>query len=473
MPQIAGQMPASTACPARVLHPNPLDMEPFILAVFVVGYLLIALEHSIKINKAAPSLITGVACWAIYIMMTDKTPHFIVHELNEYLGEVSGVLFFLLGAMTIVELIDAHEGFEVITGRITTQRQTVLLWVICWLTFFLSAALDNLTTTIVMISMLRKLVKSPQKRMFFVSMVVIAANAGGAWSPIGDVTTTMLWIGGQVTAGNIVVQLFLPSVVCLLIPLVVATVSLRGGFARPGKKKNPQETLKTTSVTFDSKGVVLKPAEVKMVTKSEQYAILTMGMGALLFVPVFKSITHLPPFMGILFGLGILWLVTEIMHKNKNDEAKDPLSVIGVLRRVDVPSVLFFFGILIAISSLQATGMLKTLAGVLDERLGNVYLIGLALGLLSSIVDNVPLVAAAMGMYDLVDFPADHVMWEFIAYCAGTGGSALIIGSAAGVAAMGMEKIPFGWYMKKITLLALIGYFAGAFVFILTVGGGH
>lgn len=445
-------------------------MTTAILIVFVIGYLLIALEHNIKINKAAPSLITGVACWAIYIMLTAKTPHFIVHELYEYLGEVSGVLFFLLGAMTIVELIDAHEGFEVITGRITAKSQAVLLWVICGLAFFLSAALDNLTTTIVMVSILRKLIKSNEKRMFFVSMVVVAANAGGAWSPIGDVTTTMLWIGGQVTAANIVTSLFIPSVVCMIIPLAIASVSLDGGVVRPRRKKEESRPSQADAMTFSKEGVQLKPAEVKMVTKTEQYLILILGVGALLFVPIFKTITHLPPFMGILFGLGVLWLVTELMHKDKNDEAKDPLSVIGVLRRVDVTSVLFFFGILIAISSLQATGMLKLLATFLDQTFGDIYLIGLALGLLSSIVDNVPLVAASMGMYDLIQYPIDSTMWEFIAYCAGTGGSALIIGSASGVAAMGMEKIPFGWYMKKVSWLALIGYFAGAFVYILMEG---
>ena len=441
-----------------------------ILLVFVIGYLLIALEHNVKIDKAAPALITGVICWTIYIMLTPKTPHFIVHELYEYLGEVSGVLFFLLGAMTIVELIDAHEGFEVITGRITTQKQVMLLWVICWLTFFLSAALDNLTTTIVMISILRKLVKNAEKRMFFVGMVVIAANAGGAWSPIGDVTTTMLWIGGQVTAGNIVSTLIIPSLVCMIIPLAIASASISGRFSRPNNKKAKSGGSISPSMTFGSTGVSLKPAEVKMVTKSEQYLILILGVSALLFVPIFKTITHLPPFMGILLGLGVLWLVTEVLHKAKHNEAKDPLSVIGVLRRVDVPSVLFFFGILIAISSLQATGMLKMLAAWLDQSFGDIYLIGLVLGLLSAIVDNVPLVAASMGMYDLIRYPVDHVFWEFIAYCAGTGGSALIIGSAAGVAAMGMEKIPFGWYLKKISWLAVIGYFAGAFAYILLEG---
>jgi len=430
-------------------------MTTLLIAIFIIGYLAIALEHNIKIDKSAPSLIIGVLCWTVYVVSSDKNDYVVVHELYEHLGEIAGVLFFLLGAMTIVELIDAHEGFEVITSRITTHKKTVLMWVICGLTFFLSAALDNLTTTIVMISILRKLVKTQQNRIFFVSMVVIAANAGGAWSPIGDVTTTMLWIGGQVTAGNIVVKLLLPSLICLLVPLIVATTTLKGRFQNPDKAS-----------VGENDRVSFSPAKPVFVSKFEQYTVLILGIGALIFVPIFKSLTHLPPFMGILLSLGILWLVTELLHKDKNDELKNPLSVIGVLQKVDVPSVLFFFGILVAIASLQATGILKDLATLLDTHVGNIFTIGLSLGLLSSIVDNVPLVAAAMGMYELTQFPTDHIMWEFIAYCSGTGGSALIIGSAAGVAAMGMEKIPFGWYMKNISWLAIIGYFSGALAFI-------
>ncbi|MFT5914503.1 MAG: Na+/H+ antiporter NhaD/arsenite permease-like protein [Flammeovirgaceae bacterium] len=436
-------------------------MISIMIAIFVIGYLAIALEHNIHVNKAAPALIVGVLCWTVYILMSGRPVHVIEHELLGYMGEISSVLFFLLGAMTIVELIDAHEGFEVITKRITTSKQIVLLWIICFLTFFLSAALDNLATTIVMISMLRKLVKSHQKRMFFVGMVIISANAGGAWSPIGDVTTTMLWIGGQVTAGNIVQKLMLPSFVCMLAPLLVVTAFMRGSFKHPNTNADG-------SVKMTSGRIALKQADMKVVTRTERITILSLGIGMLVMVPIFKSVTHLPPFMGILLGLGILWLVTELMHKGKNDEDKDPLSVMGVLQKVDVPSVLFFFGILVAISSLQATGVLKGLAMFLDDRFGNVYAIGVSLGLLSAIVDNVPLVAASMGMYDLSVYPPDHVMWEFIAYCAGTGGSALIIGSAAGVAAMGMEKIGFGWYIRKISWLALIGYLTGAATFILT-----
>lgn len=433
-------------------------MTTLLITVFVIGYLAIALEHNIKVNKSAPALIVGVLCWTIYIVMSERPHHVIEHQLLEYIGEISGVLFFLLGAMTIVELIDAHEGFEVITNRITAKKQTTLLWIICILTFFLSAALDNLATTIVMISILRKLIKSHKKRIFFVGMVIIAANAGGAWSPIGDVTTTMLWIGGQVTTSSIITALILPSIICLIAPLIIATFLLKGEVKTPSAASTTKNT---------SGRVIMFPADMKHISRSEKLTVFFLGIGVLVMVPIFKSITHLPPFMGILLGLGILWLVTEILHKSKNDEDKDPLSVIGVLRKVDVPSVLFFFGILVAISSLQATGLLKDLAEFMDERFGNLYTIGISLGLLSAIVDNVPLVAASMGMYELTQFPPDHLMWQFIAYCAGTGGSALIIGSAAGVAAMGMEKIPFGWYVRKISWLAVIGYFAGAGVFIL------
>ncbi|MEN7551021.1 sodium:proton antiporter NhaD [Rapidithrix thailandica] len=433
-----------------------------LVSIFLVGYLLITLEHNLKIDKAAPSLLIGILTWTIYIIFSDKEAHLVTHELYEYVGEIAGVLLFLLGAMTIVELIDAHEGFEFITNRITTNKNITLLWITCLLSFFLSAALDNLTTTIVMVSILRKLVKEKEMRMFFVGIVVVAANAGGAWSPIGDVTTTMLWINGQITSVNIITNLIIPSLICMVIPVTLASCMIKGNFHTP---------IEHTRINIYSRNSInMKPAELKFVKKSERMIILFLGVGSLLFVPVFKSLTHLPPFMGILFSLGFLWLVTEIMHKNKMKEMKDPVSVIGVLRRVDVPSVLFFFGILVAISSLQATGILKSLATFLDQAVGNVFVISMVLGLLSAIVDNVPLVAAAIGMYDLAQFPTDHLMWQFIAYCAGTGGSALIIGSAAGVAAMGMEKIPFGWYLKKISWLALIGYFVGAITFLLMQG---
>jgi Na+/H+ antiporter NhaD/arsenite permease-like protein len=331
-----------------------------------------------------------------------------------------------------------------ITSRITTTSKKKLLWIICIITFFLSAALDNLTTAIVMVSLLRKLIDNKEDRLLFIGMVVIAANAGGAWSPIGDVTTTMLWIGGQVTAQNIMLKLFIPSVLCLVVPLVILSFKLKGTVSRPEIKENvsPNPT-----------------------TPFERNAVFFLGIGALVFVPVFKTITHLPPFMGVLFGLGILWVITEIIHSKKDDEDKDSLSVLHALRKIDMSSILFFLGILIAISSLQSTGVLASLANYMNDSIGNLNIIVPAIGLLSAIVDNVPLVAASMGMYDLTTYPTDSYIWEFLAYCAGTGGSILIIGSAAGVAAMGMEKIDFIWYFKKIAWLALLGYFAGVFAY--------
>ncbi len=432
-------------------------METLLIVIFVVGYLAIVLEHNIHINKSAPALIIGILCWTVYILMADKPTAEIHHELEIYMAEVASILFFLLGAMTIVELIDAHEGFDVITKRIKTNKKSTLLWIVCVLTFFLSALLDNLTTTIVMVSILRKLLKTRKERLFFIGMVIISANSGGAWSPIGDVTTTMLWIGGQISSKNIVFTLIIPSLVCMLVPLIISSFLVKGSFESPDGDH----------VEFKASPVKFTKSHIIYVSKFEKRLIFCSGIAALVFVPFFKSFTHLPPFMGMFFSLGWLWLLTEIMHKDKNDEVKDPISVIGVLKKVDVPSVLFFFGILIAISSLQATGILKSLALFLDNSIGDIYLIGLALGILSAIVDNVPLVAASMGMYDITQYPLDHTLWEFIAYCAGTGGSALIIGSASGVAAMGMERINFIWYLKNIAWLALIGYFSGAGVYIL------
>lgn len=437
-------------------------MEMLLVATFVVGYLAIVLEHNIHVNKSAPALIIGILCWTIYALQTDKSLDIVHLELHEHLAEIAGVLFFLLGAMTIVELIDAHEGFEVILKRINAKKKTGLLWMLCFLTFFLSALLDNLTTTIVMVSILRKLIKDRNTRLFFIGMVVISANAGGAWSPIGDVTTTMLWIGGQVSTANIIKMLIVPSLFCLIVPLSIATFIIR----HKSKKENKLPAKPHEKEEKHSGGHFKHEIEI---LEREKKIILFAGVGALLFAPIFKTYTHLPPFMGIMLSLGVLWLLTEILHKDKNDEVKSPLSVMGVLKRVDTPSILFFFGILLAISSLQATGILKELATTLDHSVGNIYTIGYLLGLLSAIVDNVPLVAAAMGMYDLAQYPTDHVLWEFIAYCAGTGGSALIIGSASGVAAMGMERISFIWYLKNISWLALAGYSAGAFIYIVQI----
>jgi len=419
-------------------------MYTVITLLFIAGYAAIAFEHPIKINKTASALLTGVLCWVIYIMSSSDI-EFVTDQLYEHLGQISGILFFLLGAMTVVELIDAHDGFEVITSKITTRDKRKLLWIIGFVTFFLSAVLDNLTTTIVMVSLLRKLITDKQTRMFFIGLVVIAANAGGAWTPIGDVTTTMLWIGGQITTGNIMIKLILPSLFCLIVPLIFLSFTIKGKIEdiviQEGKQANPTSAF-------------------------ERKLIFGLGIGALIFVPVFKTITHLPPFLGMLFGLGILWVVTEIIHQNKNEEDKGAYSVVSALQKADVPSVLFFLGILVAIAALESTHLLANLATYMDQTIGNINVIVISIGLLSAIIDNVPLVAATMGMYDMQTYPTDHYFWEFIAYCAGTGGSCLIIGSAAGVAAMGMEKIDFIWYLKKIAGLALLGYFAGALIYL-------
>ena len=421
------------------------------IIVFVVGYAAIALEHPIKIDKAASALITGVLVWTLFVF-TGADSHFIEEELLHHLSEISSILFFLLGAMTIVELIDAHEGFAIITDKITTTKKVKLLWIISVLTFFFSAALDNLTTSIVMISLLRKLIDDKYDRWFFAGIVVVAANAGGAWSPIGDVTTTMLWIGGQLTTATIISTLFIPSIVAMVVPLLVLTFTMKGNVTRPITKEGLEHYINPT-------------------TAFERNLIFFLGLAGLLFVPIFKTVTHLPPFMGMMLSLGVMWAVTEVIHSSKNREDKSHLSVIGVLRKVDTASVLFFLGILLAVAGLQSAGHLAVMAGSLNDVFnGNIYAINIVIGLLSSIVDNVPLVAGSMGMYEVAAagvFAQDGVFWQFLAFCAGTGGSALIIGSAAGVAVMGLEKIDFVWYLKKISILALIGYFAGAGTYIL------
>ena len=420
-----------------------------IIITFILGYFAITFEHSIKINKAATALVTGVICWTIYIVFQpDK--HLVTEQLMEHLGEVSGILFFLLGAMTIVELIDAHDGFQVITDRIKTKNAVKLLWIIAFITFFLSALLDNLTTTIVIVSLLRKLIADKEKRLFFVGITVIAANAGGAWSPLGDVTTTMLWIGGQITALNIIKELFIPSIFCLIIPLIIISFRMKG----------------TIEPTLKNENEVSKPA-------FERNFVFLLGVGILIFVPIFKTLTHLPPFMAILLGLGLMWIITEILHNQRDTADKDAFSVVHALRKIDTPSILFFLGILISISALQATGQLTQLAQWLTKTINNDTIIVTTIGLLSAVVDNVPLVAASQGMYSLDQYPTDHFFWEFLAYATGTGGSALIIGSAAGVAAMGMEKINFFWYIKRITWLALIGYFSGVLIYLLQYSLTH
>ncbi|WP_407291715.1 sodium:proton antiporter NhaD [Stutzerimonas zhaodongensis] len=454
-------------------------MYALMAVLFVLGYLCIAFEHPLKIDKAAAAILTAVLCWTALILGADtivpllpsnshfqgESSAFVVESLRHHLGEISEILFFLLGAMTIVELIDSHEGFKVITDRIQTRKRVHLLWIIGFLTFFLSAALDNLTTTIVMVSLLRKLIRGRPERWLFVGVVVIAANAGGAWSPIGDVTTTMLWIGNQITASGVIVGLFIPSLVCLLVPLLVLSFSMRGEVPRPRARAHLAESNPPATTAF------------------ERNLVLALGIGALVFVPVFKTVTHLPPYMGILFGLGVLWVATEFLHRQKEDDHKHPLSVVGVLRKVDTPSVLFFLGILLAVAALATAGHLTQVATALRDSFGHIYPINYSIGLLSAVVDNVPLVAGAMKMYPLVSpvtleaapqaeaawlsqFVVDGNFWEMLAYCAGTGGSTLIIGSAAGVAAMGMEKISFTWYVKRVSLLAFLGYTAGAVTYI-------
>lgn len=416
-----------------------------IIILFILGYAAITTEHGIRINKAASALVTGALCWTVYIMLADNKDA-VAHQLTGHLGEISEILFFLLGAMTIVELIDVHDGFNIISAKIQQTNKRKLLWIISFITFFLSPIIDNLTTTIVMVTLIRKLIDDHQDRLLFTGMVVIASNAGGAWSPIGDVTTTMLWIGGQITASNIILSLFLPSLICLVIPLMIVSLKLKGTISRP-----------------------IQPANQKLseLSTRQQYTVLGTGLLILLLVPAFKTITHLPPYMGIIIGLGLLWIITEIMHGNKNEKEKGILSVSHALRKIDSPSILFFLGILLAVAALQSTGILASAAEQLSASIPSENIIVLCTGLLSAIVDNVPLVAGVQGMYDLNQYPTDHPFWVFLAYATGTGGSVLIIGSAAGVAAMGMEKIRFFWYLKRISLLALIGYFSGAGIYIL------
>ncbi len=510
------------------------------VVIFVLGYLAIALEHPLKVDKAVSALAIGTFCWVAYILGSfdilshalspafnifagtlshvggedskelvkglssltgEERQHWLeimrewivdvqiiehlgdisqIHWLEimrewivdvqiiEHLGDISQILFFLLGAMTIVEIIDQHEGFKVITDKIKTTNKVKLLWILSFLTFFMSAVLDNLTTTIVLIALLRKLVSDKQTRWFFASMVVLAANAGGSWSPIGDVTTIMLWIGGQVTTISIITRVFIPSLICLIVPLILLSFTQKGQVTRPE--------------------VIVSTQEIS--SPFEQKFMLILGIAGLLFVPVFKTLTHLPPYMGMLLSLSLIWLVTEILHRNKTIEIKSKLKVTYILRRVELPTIFFFLGILSAVAALQSAGHLNLLAGFLDKHLHNVYLIDIAIGFLSSIIDNVPLVAGAIGMYpietqdsiqalSLIDpgaalylqhFVQDGAFWEFLAYTAGTGGSMLIIGSAAGVAAMGLEKIDFIWYLRHISLLALLGYLAGAAAYYIQSG---
>lgn len=499
-----------------------------LVALFVVGYLAIVFEHPLKLNKAASALVTGVACWTAYVFTGDA--EVINGQLAHHMGELSQILFFLLGAMAIVELIDAHDGFEIITSRIRTTNRRKLLVTVALLAFALSAVLDNLTASIVMMSLVRKLASDDTDRMYYGGVVIIAANSGGAWSPIGDVTTTMLWIGGQITTTSVMSRVFLPSFVSVAVPLWWIGRRMQGDVMRYGLQ--PEEITVATPTSMsgltafrlpkDAAAVgrtlaqinlrgrtglsvvnivrddvaadvspdgVLRAGDVlelsgaseaialglnllingvapKRTTAAERQSIFAFGIGVLLFVPIFKTVTHLPPFMGMLLGLGALWVWTEVLHKTKSNEGKNALSVAGALQRIDAQSVLFFLGILLAIGALQSGGILATLAKLMDEAIGNVDVMTVAIGLLSAIVDNVPLVAAAQGMYALTTFPTDHEFWLFLCYCAGTGGSILIIGSAAGIAVMGIQRITFGWYVRHLSLPALLGYAAGALTYI-------
>jgi Na+/H+ antiporter NhaD/arsenite permease-like protein len=505
-----------------------------LVAIFAVGYLAIVFEHPLGLNKAASALLAGVLCWTVYIVTGDA--HAVNERLLHHLGELSQILFFLLGAMTIVELIDAHDGFELITSRITTLDRRKLLVTIAFLSFALSAVLDNLTTSIVMMSLVRKLVPDDSDRRYFGGIVIVAANSGGVWSPIGDVTTTMLWVGGQVTTTSLVGELLLPALVSIIVPLLWIGFRLKGKISRPRRAAGdgraqlsgieaalPDLTGQTPITLPDDAAAIgqslaqlnlrvrtgasvvtlrrddaayppsptepLRAGDTLAITGSvnaiahalalliagrspeptaawERRLVLFAGIGVLVFVPVFKTLTKLPPFMGMLLGLGVLWTLTEILHKRKNDEGKGTLSVAAALQRVDAQSVLFFLGILLAISALQSGGQLAALATTMDEAIGNVDVITIFIGLSSSVVDNVPLVAAAQGMYPLSTFPPDHHFWLFLTYCAGTGGSILIIGSAAGIAVMGIQRITFGWYVRHISFPALLGYGAGAFTYL-------
>ena len=433
-------------------------MVPAIIAVFLLGYLLITLEHPLRVNKTATALITGVVCWTVYMVMGGAREA-VLAGLEHHLADIAQIVLFLLGAMTIVELIDLHDGFKIITDRITSRHPVVLLWVIGGLTFFLSALLDNLASSIVMVSVTRHLVRNRDQRLLMAGMVIIAANAGGAWSPIGDVTTTMLWIGGQVTTLNIMTQLFLPSLVCLLVPLVWLSLTLRNT-ARPHaahhKPADHQPADKAVEVAHGAP-----------VSQRERFVMFGTGLAAIVMVPVFKTVTHLPPYMAMLLALGIVWLVSELLHAGKDEADRKRYTVAYALSKIDVPSILFFCGILLAVATLQDTHVLRDVATWLDRTVGDMDIIVLLIGVASAIVDNVPIVAAAMGMYDLSSFPPDAKMWELLAYCAGTGGSLLVIGSAAGIAVMGMEKITFGWYLRRISFPALLGYGAGAAVYLL------
>ena len=451
-------------------------MYAALVVVFIIGYLFIALEHPVKIDKSATALLLGMVMWVLFILGADALPfvvekaaehgyaghlsNFVNAEILHHMGEIATTLFFLIGAMTIVELVDVHGGFAIITDRITSRSKKKLLWILGFVTFILSAILDNLTTAIVMVMLLRKLVNDPKERWLYASMIIIAANAGGAWSPIGDITTIMLWVKGNISTGAVMMYVLLPSLAALIVPLLFVTGRLNG---------------KLDKIENEAK------EENNHVSTKERNLLFFMGVGGLIFVPIFKTITHLPPFIGMLFSLSILWIVTEMIYNGKALDPQRQHRLPRILQRIDTPTILFFLGILMAVAVLQSTGILGDMANMLAEKVGDVNVINIVLGFLSSIVDNVPLVAAAQGMYQIIpveqaqalaaghwdiNFIQDGAFWLLLTYCAGVGGSMLIIGSAAGVVVMGLEKINFGWYLKNISLIAMLGYLAGAAILI-------
>ena len=437
-------------------------MIPTMILLFVVGYLFIALEHKTRIDKSAVALLMAGAIWTVFSLLGND-PH-IQHELVDQLGDTCEILVFLIGAMTIVDLIDSYGGFNVITDHITTRNKRKLMWLLAIITFFMSAALDNMTTTIIMVMLLRRLIANKKERWIFASVIVIAANSGGAWSPIGDVTTIMLWMKGNVSSAKLIESLLLPCLVSLVIPLLIASRWLKGSLP----ETDPADA---------------GSSQPDYISDGESRAILFLGCALLVAVPVFKSVTHLPPYMGMVTALGIMWVFTELMYRRKrNIEESIKCRVTKVLKHIDMPTILFFLGILMSVAALETAGVLTDVANWLDKQVHEVFTIAGVIGILSSVIDNVPLVAACMGMYPVMDtaavaasadpaymqsFVQDGLFWHLLTYCAGVGGSLLIIGSAAGVVAMGLEKINFGWYFKKITLLAFAGYASGILVILL------
>ncbi|MGE3954513.1 MAG: sodium:proton antiporter NhaD [Parachlamydiales bacterium] len=412
-----------------------------LIVVFAAAYTAIVFEHSTKVNKAAAALIGAALCWFVIFVEGRAAHGASVSVLSEHVSSVSQIIFFLMGAMTIVELIDSHHGFQLIIDLMRTRSKTKMLWIIGLTTFFVSAVLDNLTSTIVMVSVLRKILPNKLERWFFGAIVVIAANAGGAWTPIGDVTTTMLWIHGNLSTLSVMRSLFIPSLVSLVVALIYGSFRYWGqkieAFPR-GEERLPHPGAKLT---------------------------FFLGIGALILVPVIKGVTGLPPFMSMFIGVGILWMATDLRHAGHHD--RDHLRMTHALTRIDTSGILFFLGILLAVGALEAAGILGALAGWVNTVIPNVEVVALLIGLASAVVDNVPLVAATMSMYDLTAFPIDSPFWDLIAYCAGTGGSILIIGSAAGVALMSLEKVDFFWYLRKISVVAFLSYAAGAGTYLL------